>query len=212
MMPINAVWIDSEKEFIVSMQSLLDGMTDDHCFIRHLPTWDALSTSSLPWSEIDVVLGDIDLDIVPEIRKLKADVPIVMVSNRTDKTNLLRAINLGINGFIEKPVNLAALRETLERFRAKDCGLKMNEDRKAIHSQGKWVDLTSTEYKIIDTLRTAGRRLTRTELQAAVWPNSSISENNLDTHLTNLKRKIPELAACLNVKRGLGYYLDTKSQ
>ena len=137
--------------------------------------------------------------------------PVVLVTSKADKDIFIRAINCGVNGFVEKPVEFNVLRDLIERHRCRGFELRMNDDRKAIFSQGKWVDLTSTEYKIIETLRTAKRRLTRGELQASVWPNSSISENNLDTHHTNLKRKIPELATCLNVKRGLGYYLDTKN-
>jgi two-component system phosphate regulon response regulator PhoB len=88
--------------------------------------------------------------------------------------------------------------------------LDLDEDRKSVFSQNRWVDLTSTEYRILETLKMAQKRLTRAELQSQVWPNSSISENNLDTHLTNLKKKIPELNKKLSVKRGLGYFLNLK--
>lgn len=217
MMPLNAVWIDSEKEFVDSMRALLESK-NGNTLIHHLPEWTDVAMKSVSWNEIDVVLAELDLhgrhvfEVIPEIRKQKSNMPVVLVTSKADKDTFIRAINSGVNGFVEKPVEFATLRDLIERHRCTGFELRMNDDRKAIYSQGRWVDLTSTEYKIIETLRSARRRLTRSELQAAVWPNSSISENNLDTHLTNLKRKIPELGACLNVKRGLGYYLETKAQ
>ena len=149
------------------------------------------------------------LDLIPELRKHKSNIPIVVVTSHACKENCIQAINLGVNGLLEKPVAIDSLKEMINRYHGREAyPLKLNQDRKAVYSQRKWVDLTSTEYKIIETLTNTTRRLTRSELQASVWPNSSISENNLDTHLTNLKRKLPELAARLNVKRGLGYYLE----
>ena len=212
MLPITAVWIDAETDLVNSMTSFLK----DGDRVQHLADGSPDSLEKVLWSAVDLVLLELKLgqnftfDLIPEIRKKKSSLPIVIVTAFADKQNCLTAINLGVNGMIEKPLTENLFKELIERHRCKGFELKMCEDRKAILSQGDWVDLTSTEYKIIETLKASRRRLTRAELQAAVWPNSSISENNLDTHLTNLKRKIPELAACLNVKRGLGYFLDTK--
>ena len=212
MLPINAVWIDAETDFVNTMKSHLK----DGDFIRHLSSIDLADLETIAWQNVDLLLLEIKLgsaqtfDIIPAIRSKKESLPIVFITAHADKQNCLTAINMGVNGMLEKPISTDSFRQLVDRHRSRGVELKMSEERKAIFSQNQWVDLTSTEYKIIDTLKTAGRRLTRAELQSAVWSNSSISENNLDTHLTNLKRKIPELAACLNVKRGLGYFLDTK--
>jgi DNA-binding response OmpR family regulator len=151
------------------------------------------------------------LHFVSIMRNKKQNLPVVIVTAHASKETCIAAINIGVNALLEKPVHIETLREILERHRFKGFELKMSHDRKAVFSKDNWVDLTSTEYKILETLKTARRRLTRAELQSAVWPNSTISENNLDTHLTNLKRKIPELNQCLNVKRGLGYYLEIRT-
>jgi DNA-binding response OmpR family regulator len=223
MMPLNAVWIDSKKEFVDSLRGLLDQASNQSetgaaYKIQHLKDWTDSSTSAISWNQVDVVLTETEIAGTPvfewidQVRAKRVDIPIVLVSDRSDKDTFIKAIHHGVNGFVEKPVDVSYLKNLLERFRCNGFQLRMNEARKAIYSKNRWVDLTSTEYKIIETLRAAGRRLTRSELQMAVWPASSISENNLDTHLTNLKRKIPELSACLNVKRGLGYFLETKPQ
>jgi DNA-binding response OmpR family regulator len=213
MLPITAVWIDSEEHLVQSFRS-------------HLNSEDILNYSSpteldlltkFAWKDIDLVLLELransgaGLDLVPELRKLRQGIPVVILAVDVDKNTCIRAINMGVNGLIEKPLEVPHFKQMVDRHRLTQYELRLNEDRKAVFSKNAWVDLTSTEYKILDTLQSAGRRLTRSELQSAVWPNSTISENNLDTHLTNLKRKIPELTTALNVKRGLGYYLVTKS-
>ena len=209
---LNAVWIDSEVSFVDSVKSQLD----EGYQISHYPEFDETHVNSISWTDVDLVLMEVKLreqatlHLVPSIRKKKQSLPVVIVTGHASKESCIAAINVGVNALIEKPVNIGSLKEVLELHRFKGIELKMSHDRKAVFSKGAWIDLTSTEYKILESLKKAQRRLTRAELQSAVWPDSTISENNLDTHLTNLKRKIPELNQCLNVKRGLGYYLETR--
>jgi DNA-binding response OmpR family regulator len=212
MAQLNAIWIDSETSFVDSMRSQLD----EACNILHYPDFDEAQLNSIAWLNIDVVLMELklrdqlSLHFVTGIRGKKENLPIVVITSHACKDTCIAAINVGVTALIEKPVHIDSLREVLSKHRFKGFELKMSQDRKAIFSKNAWVDLTSTEYKILEALKTSRRRLTRAELQSVVWPNSSISENNLDTHLTNLKRKIPELIQCLNVKRGLGYYLESR--
>ena len=213
MTTINAVWIDHELPFVDEMKlKLQDGFNIFHC-----SDLDEGSLDKILWNDVDLVLMDVKfrdqecLEFIPHLRSKKINLPIVIVTAHASKDYCVRAINLGVNGLVEKPVEISVLKGLLEKHRFKGVDLRMSNERKAVLSQDSWVDLTSTEYKILEALKTARRRLTRAELQSAVWPNSTISENNLDTHLTNLKRKIPELNQCLNVKRGLGYYLEIRT-
>jgi len=214
MLPINAVWIDPDQEFATS---LISQQHEADVFI-HLKDADEVSLQTVDWNNIDLLILDHQLpnqvdgfEIITQLRKIRENLPVLVVTSSADKEVCIKAINVGVNGFFEKPISPGGLTALLNRFRPKGQDLKICNDRKAIYSQNKWVDLTSTEYKILEALKTARRRMTRSELQVAVWgPVSTISENNLDTHLTNLKRKVPELNTCLNVKRGLGYFLDLK--
>ena len=212
MTTINAVWIYQELSFVNHMKSQLqEGVNVIHCFDIDEDKMDAIA-----WVDVDLVLMELKLSdleclsFIPRLRQRKLNLPIVIVTGHASKEACIRAINYGVNGLLEKPVEINTLKDVLEKYRFKGVDLRMSNDRKAVFSRENWIDLTSTEYKILETLKTARRRLTRAELQSAVWPSSTISENNLDTHLTNLKRKIPELNQCLNVKRGLGYYLELR--
>src|ERR1022692_2232826 len=105
---------------------------------------------------------------------MKSDLPIIIVTAPADKSACIQAINLGVNGFFEKPVQVETIKDYISKYRPTIFELKMCSDRKAVFSQNHWVDLTSTEYKILETLKKSPKRLTRGELQSAVWPNSSI--------------------------------------
>lgn len=210
MLPLKAVWIDSETDYVFGMK---DHLKDD-CGVEHLAALEETRMDSLPWRTFDIVLMDtyvndvFSLPFIPKIRKRNERVPIIIVTRKSSKETCIEAINHGVHGWFEKTASPLALKQHITRFKSSQAPLALCSDRKAVFSQNAWVDLTSTEYKILEALKSAGRRLTRGELQSAVWSKSSISENNLDTHLTNLKRKIPELNQLLNVKRGLGYYLE----
>ena len=74
-------------------------------------------------------------------------------------------------------------------------------------------ELTEVEFKIVSyMLSQRGRWISRVELIEQVWGKSSISRNVLDTHLTNLKRKVPNLRDAIKVVRGRGYLLEETSQ
>ncbi len=214
MSPLTAVWIDSDPETIRNIAPLW--RAGDH--LHHFQNYSPEEIEKIGWNNIDLAVIDLHLqpvsglDIIPSIRARKSNLPIIVVTRPTDKESCIKALNLAVNRFYEKQVQAETILECINQFRPQGFELRLNDERKAIFSQNNWIDLTSTEYKIIEALKTSSKRLTRAELQSAVWPNSSISENNLDTHLTNLKRKIPELNTVLNVKRGLGYFLDLKIQ
>jgi DNA-binding response OmpR family regulator len=170
------------------------------------------------WNAIDLLIlgltfsGTDTLDWIPRIRSKNSNLPIILVGLEASKAQCLRAIELEVNGLFEHPFNEGRFLDLLLKHSKRCDELRLDQNRKSVYSQNQWVDLTQTEYKILETLKLAKKRLTRAELQKAVWANSSISENNLDTHLTNLKRKIPELNQMLSVKRGLGYFLSTKAK
>lgn len=188
-------------------------MISDTSSIIYLPELNPDLIEKISWDAIDLIImelfvrGSSSLDWVSVFRRKKPKIPIILVTSNACKNTCISALNMDVDRIYEKPITPTLLQTLFEEFSNRSA-LRLNHERKAVYSQNRWVDLTSTEYKILETLKIARRRMTRAELQLAVWPNAQISENNLDTHLTNLKRKIPELNQSLNVKRGLGYYLE----
>jgi len=209
---MKTIWLDSDLSLLQKYSSLLPSQIN----LEIRTAFNEKEIEGIQWSQVDLLIMELvvgkseTLDWVPQIRAKNLSLPILIVTAHATKERCIRAINLGVNGLLEKPVTLEPLKEAIESHLGQEGDLDLDEDRKSVFSQNRWVDLTSTEYRILETLKMAQKRLTRAELQSQVWPNSSISENNLDTHLTNLKKKIPELNKKLSVKRGLGYFLNLK--
>lgn len=211
---MNALWIDESAALVEPLKVRLPEQVQ----ISHVSAFQQSDLEAFSWNALDLLVLNLDfpnvdvLSWIPHIRSKNTDIPIVLVCQEATKSQCLRALKLAVNGLFENPVDLDQILEIiLKHFRRTD-ELRLDQNRKSVYSQNRWIDLTQTEYKILETLKLAKKRLTRAELQKAVWANASVSENNLDTHLTNLKRKIPELNHLLSVKRGLGYFLTLKSK
>lgn len=209
---MRVLWIDQDTSLVNTLQS---GFAPEMEFL-HLPELTLDGVHRMDWASIHLLLMELKgpggclVELLPHIRAKKSDLPVLILTGHANKEDCILALNSGVNGLLEKPTTALQIQEKISALMKLDGELPLNHERKAVYSSGKWVDLTSTEYRILESLKTARRRLTRAELQAAVWPDSNISENNLDTHLTNLKKKIPELNQYLNVKRGLGYFLTIR--
>jgi DNA-binding response OmpR family regulator len=111
------------------------------------------------------------LNLISGIRSKKENLPVIIVTEHANKENCIAAINVGVTALVEKPVDLGDLKEIMEKHRFKGFELKMSHDRKAVYSKNAWIDLTSTEYKILETLKIARRRMTRAELQSGYPPH-----------------------------------------
>jgi DNA-binding response OmpR family regulator len=209
---MRVLWIDQDTSLV---NALRPGFPPEMDFL-HLTELNPGKIDQLDWGSIHLILMEMkgpagcQVELLPLVRSRKSDLPVLILTGQANKEDCILALNSGVNGLLEKPATAAQIYERISALMKLDGELPLNHERKAVFSSGKWVDLTSTEYRILESLKTARRRLTRAELQAAVWPDSNISENNLDTHLTNLKKKIPELNQYLNVKRGLGYFLTLR--
>ena len=154
MSTINTLWIDTETSFVQSMKAHLN----DEYMIHHYADFDIELLKTISLEQIDIVLlelqlnGKNGLDFVTGLKEKKSNLPIVIVTAHADKASCIQALNLGVNGFLEKPVAAESLIEMIRKHYFRDgAHLTISSDRKAIFSQNKWVDLTSTEYKILET-------------------------------------------------------------
>gem|GEM_PF-4345528 len=77
----------------------------------------------------------------------------------------------------------------------------------------KEIQLTGTEFRILHAFVCAdGKRISREEIVRLVWGSANMSPNLFDTHLMNLRKKIPELNTHLRAVRGKGYIFISKKE
>ncbi len=180
----------------------------------------------------DLLLLDINLPeadgeyVCKELRK-KSEMPIIIVTSRDSEIDELLCINYGADHYITKPFNIQILLakigsllrrtnnigETNEKIDAKDFIL--NTSKSTIEKEGKIVELTKNEYKILHFLvQNREKIVSREDIMECLWDSESfIDDNTLTVNITRLRNRLGELGLkeILETKRGQGYILKFKS-
>ncbi len=172
---------------------------------------------------LDVNLPNADGEyICKEIRK-QSNVPIIIVTSRNNEIDELLSLNYGADHYITKPFNLqillakigSLLRRTnigtnvQDRIEAKDFVL--NTDKSTIEKDGKEIELTKNEFRILKYLvQNQNKIVAREEIMACLWDSENfIDDNTLTVNITRLRNKLEELnlKELIQTKRGQGYIL-----
>ncbi|MFL3011738.1 MAG: response regulator [Acidimicrobiales bacterium] len=176
---------------------------------------------------IDIMLPGIDgFEVCRKIRRL-GDVPIVMVTARSDSHDVVAGLEAGADDYLRKPFDpkeLSARVRALLR-RSKTIGTTTNflfdqleiiADEGMVRVNGKEVHLTRTEFKLLIELATnSGKVLSREDLLERVWGYDYFGDSRLvDVHVRRLRTKVemdPANPKYVVTVRGLGYKLKTQS-
>ncbi len=183
----------------------------------------------------DVIILDLslpDMDGLDVCRQLRAwsQVPIIVLSVRSDDANKVAALELGADDYLTKPFSprelVARIRVALRHAahaagisatggvtaRFETDGLVIDFERRLVTVEGREVHLTPTEYDALKYLAmNAGKVITRRTLLQAVWgPQYSSEDQYLYVLIGNLRRKIepnPSRPQYLLTEAGIGYRL-----
>jgi two-component system alkaline phosphatase synthesis response regulator PhoP len=153
---------------------------------------------------LDLNLPGMDgLDVAREIRR-KSDTPIIMVTARVEETDRLIGLELGADDYITKPFSprevVARVRAVLRRAglpRAKNNvlrsgSLEIDLDAHTVSREEETIDLTPTEFKLLETLAARpGRVFSRLQLLEESQGDAYEGyERTIDAHIKNLRAKI----------------------
>jgi DNA-binding response OmpR family regulator len=144
------------------------------------------------------------LDVARALRK-DGEVPIIMLTARSEETDKLVGLELGADDYITKPFSpkelVARIRTVLRRAQgareAPDVirvgtDVELDVPRMDAKIGGRRIDLTRTEFELLATMaRQPGRVFTRAQLLEAVHGDAVESyERAIDAHIKNIRRKI----------------------
>ena len=154
---------------------------------------------------LDLTLPGLDgLDVTRALRR-DGEVPIIMLTARTEESDKLVGLELGADDYITKPFSpkelVARVRAVLRRAEGMrspanlirvGTQVELDVPRMEARIHGRRVDLTKTEFQILATLaRQPGRVFTRAQLLDAVKGVAFESyERAIDAHIKNIRRKI----------------------
>ena len=176
---------------------------------------------------LDLMLPD--LDGLEACRRIKSNpawenVPIIMLTARSDIEDKVRGLEFGADDYITKPFDskelLARVKAVLRRsgWESSRNVLNINSDfRLDFNRYEAWirdhrVDLTLTEFKILQLLtRRPGWVFKRSQILDHLWGNDKIVlERTVDVHIRNLREKLGSYAYMVKNIRGLGYKFSSE--
>jgi two-component system, OmpR family, response regulator len=172
---------------------------------------------------LDVMLPDMEgFEVARRLSAQRADVPILFLSARDNTADKVRGLTTGGDDYVTKPFSLeellARLRNILRRSGAFDhhssrltfADLELDEDTREVTRDGRAIELTATEYRLLRYLLLNPRRvLTRAQLLDHVWSYDFGGDARvLETYVSYLRKKIDSGGRPLiHTVRGVGYAL-----
>ncbi len=177
----------------------------------------------------DLVLLDINLPYYngfhwcSEIRK-SSNTPIIFISSVSDNMNIIMAMNMGGDEYIEKPFDINVLTAKIQALLRRTYALpqqrnvlayrelELNLNSTSLSCNGETIDLTKNEYIILQLLlEKHGTVVSREELMEKLWGNEEfVDDNTLTVNVTRVRKKL-DFAGChdyLKTKKGIGYILE----
>ena len=175
---------------------------------------------------LDVMLPDTDgFAVCRSIRRI-SDVPVIMVTARTDSEDIVSGLEAGADDYVTKPLVAkelsARIRALLRRAATNDNGhpprriqvgeLVIEPEQGLVTRDGEMLPLTRTEFRLLVELAVAeGRVRSREQLLATVWGYGYFGDSRIvDVHIARLRAKVerdPARPQHVITARGLGYRL-----
>lgn len=170
---------------------------------------------------LDLMMPRVDgWEVCRRIRK-ESNVPVIMLTARTDDVDKIVGLELGADDYVTKPFNprelVARVKAVLRRAQSQaepdvvlDVGnVHIDPARREVRVGGKPVQLRAKEFDLLLALaQEEGRVLTREALLSRVWGYTYLGDSRtVDVHVTWLRDKLSGSTAQVQTVRGLGYKL-----
>ena len=181
---------------------------------------------------MDVMMPGIDGIVATSLIREFSNVPIIMLTAKSEDTDKIMGLSLGADDYITKPFNpmelVARVKSQLRRYLQLGSqtvtsstnqdilevnGLRINTATKQVFVDGKEVRLTPTEFKILSLLmRNKGRVFSISDIYENVWEEPGYNaENTVAVHIRKIREKIeinPRDPRYLKVVWGIGYKIE----
>ena len=179
--------------------------------------------------DFDVIVMDIMMPRLDgfssykEIKKIK-NIPVLMLSARSEEYDKLFGFEIGIDDYVTKPFSPKELMARLnvivnrnnkveENKTMEFEGLKIDLDGRVVFVDDEMIDLTPKEYDLlVYMVKNKNIALSRDKLLNQVWGYDFYGEDRtVDTHIKMLRNSIKEYRKFIITVRGVGYKFDTRN-
>ena len=229
----NILVVDDDKEIVESIEIFLknEGYNVYKAY-NGMEALDVLVNNDVHLILMDIMMPKLDgIKATIKIREEK-NIPIILVSAKSEDTDKIMVLNIGADDYITKPFNLleliARVKSNLRRYVTLGTynneklgnnevlisgGLELNTSTKEVKVDGQIVRVTPIEFKILNLLiANKGRVFSIDEIYEKVWNEESFNvENTVAVHIRRIRGKIeinPKEPRYLKVVWGVGYKIE----
>ena len=173
---------------------------------------------------MDIMMPKVDgFSAVKEIKKF-SDVPVLMLSARSEEVDKLYGFELGVDDYVVKPFSskevMARVNAIIKRRqpvgrpdrdeRVKFEGLEIDFKGRTVYVDGEKVELTPKEYDLLFYfVKNAGIALSREKLLSDVWGYAFTGDDRtVDTHVKTLRSNLRSYRKFITTVRGMGYKFE----
>lgn len=158
-----------------------------------------------------------------EIRRV-SKVPIVFLSSASDNMNIVMAMNMGGDEFIEKPFDLNVVTAKVQAILRRSYsfqgfvnvieyhGAVLNLNDATLENKNQKMELTKNEFRILQMLlENTGRIVSRDSIITRLWESDEfIDDNTLTVNIARLRKKLEQigLEKMIRTKKGIGYMVE----
>lgn len=173
---------------------------------------------------LDLMLPETDgLEVCRQIRRSErlAGIPVIMLTAKGDESDKVVGLELGADDYVTKPFSVkelvARIHAVLRRPAGRDAArrivlgpLVVDLDKFEVAVEGAKVDLTATEFKILQLLASKpGRVFTRDQILDHLWGDEkAVIDRTVDVHIRNLREELGPAASLIKNIRGVGYKVE----
>lgn len=188
----------------------------------------------LQGNEPSLILLDINLgnesgfDLCKKLRQT-TQIPILFISARSSDDDVLIALNIGGDDYIQKPytlsILLAKVKAVLKRYSSGSSNqqeilefgqIQIDTRLHRVRVNDVYIQLKTMEYKLLSYLaKNKNRIITKDELFQNVWGDSFVGDGTLNVHIRHLREKIecnPKDPQFIKTIWGTGYVLEDTNQ
>lgn len=227
---LNVLICDDDKEIVSAVEIYLKQENYD-VFKAYtgIQALHILENQAIHLIILDIMMPEMDgLKTTLQIREKQNNIPIILLSAKSEDTDKIIGLNFGADDYVTKPFNplelIARVKSQMRRYTAlgsmpqknsviKTGGLEIDLEAKEVRVDGEYIKLTATEYGILQLLtENIGHIFSIDEIYERVWNEPSYSsENTVSVHIRRIREKIEintKEPKYLKVVWGIGYKIE----
>ncbi|MEA4987023.1 MAG: response regulator transcription factor [Anaerovorax sp.] len=226
---MNILVCDDDREIVAAIEVYLKN--EGYDILKAYDGIEALDI--LDKNEVHLVLMDIMMPRMDGMRatmkiREEKNIPIIMLSAKSEDYDKITGLNLGADDYITKPFNplelIARVKSQLRRYvnlgsmekktgTYRSGGLVVDDETKSVTLDDEQVPVTPIEYGILKLLtQNAGKVFSMEQIYEAVWNETAYNpENTVAVHIRRIREKIeinPKNPRYLKVVWGIGYKIE----